>query len=262
MNQWMTLFKKEIKESVRNFKWVWIPLVFLLLGIMQPVTSYFLPDILENFGGLPDGAVINIPLPTGPQVLAETLGQFSQIGLLVLVLAFMGTVASERNNGSIIMVLVKPVSYVSYLTAKWAHMTLLALSSFIVGFGLSVYYTFLLIEPVAASDVIKGMLIYSLWILFIVTLVLCLSALLKSTAATAFISIGVTIVLNLLSSFVPDLMRWSPGMLMDHTQLMFHTGGVGEFFLLSILVTVLIIITMMTFTCYVFQRKEMAIHTT
>ncbi|MDQ0255837.1 hypothetical protein J2S74_003221 [Evansella vedderi] len=78
----------------------------VLLGVTQPITSYYLPDILKNFGGLPEGSLLEFPLPTGPQVLAETLGQFSQIGFLVLVLAFMGTVAGERNTGSSIMVLV------------------------------------------------------------------------------------------------------------------------------------------------------------
>ncbi|WP_096190016.1 ABC transporter permease [Evansella halocellulosilytica] len=262
MSQWMTLFKKEWKESLRNFKWLWIPLVFLLLGIMQPVTTYFLPDIIEQFGGLPEDTVINIPVPSGAQVLSETLGQFSQIGFLVIVLAFMGTVASERNNGSIIMVLVKPVSYVSYLTAKWAHITLLSLSSYILGFSLSVYYTFLLIERVAAVFVIKGALVYSVWVFFIITLVLCLSALLKSTAATAFLSIGITVTISLLSSLTPDLMKWSPGMLMNHTQLLFQTGAVGENFLLNMMTTFIIIFAMISLTSYFFQRKEMAIHTT
>src|SRR5690606_38665844 len=106
MKQWLVLFRKELVEGVRNYKWIWIPLVFVLLGIMQPVMTYFLPQLLETAGGLPEGAVIELPTPTGSQVMAETMSNFNTIGLLVLVLAFMGTIASERSSGVAGMVLV------------------------------------------------------------------------------------------------------------------------------------------------------------
>ncbi|ADU31629.1 ABC transporter permease [Evansella cellulosilytica] len=260
MMKWFILFKKEFKESLRNFKWIWIPIVFSLLGIMQPVTSYFLPDILESFGGMPEGA-FSIPLPTGPQVLAETLGQFSQIGYLVLVLSFMGTVASERNNATNIMVLVKPVSFASYITAKWVHMYTLALSSFVVGFVLAYYYTSLLIETVPFTNVLKGMMVYAVGILFVLTLVLFFSTLFKSTAAVAFLTLGITIIISLMSTFVPDIMKWSPGTLTQHSYSLFQTGT-ADGVLLPVLCTLFIIFALVGLAIYLFSKKELAVHTT
>ena len=61
MNNFLILFKKEMKESMRNGKWIWIPVVFMIIGVSQPLTSYYMPQILEAAGNLPDGAVIEIP---------------------------------------------------------------------------------------------------------------------------------------------------------------------------------------------------------
>lgn len=75
--------------------------MFLLLGSSTPLSTYFMPQILENFGGLPEGAVIDIPTPTGTEVLAQTLSDFGLLGVLVLTLALMGIVSAgtaERSS--------------------------------------------------------------------------------------------------------------------------------------------------------------------
>ncbi|WP_416151744.1 ABC transporter permease [Salipaludibacillus sp. HK11] len=259
MSQWIVLFKKEWTESLRNFKWLWLPVTFVLLGIMQPITSYYLVDIIENFGGLPEGAVMEMPSPSGAEVLAGTLGQFNQIGFLVLVLAFMGTVASEKTNGTHVMVLVKPVSYINYLTSKWMHLLLLSLSSFVLGFAASVYYTFLIIESVPLSQVISGGLVYGLWIVFVMTIVLCLSALMKSTAFVAFASLGTALLLSVLSMYTPVLMKGTPGMLSTYSQQLLFNGEPSHGFWWSIVVTGALILAMMGLTVYLFNRKEIAI---
>ncbi|PYZ93901.1 ABC transporter permease [Salipaludibacillus keqinensis] len=258
MRQWMVLFKKEWTESLRNFKWLWLPIVFIVLGVMQPITSYYFADIIENFGGLPEGAVMDIPLPTGAEVLAGTLGQFSQIGFLVLVLAFMGTVATEKTSGTHIMVLVKPVSYSSYLTAKWVHILMLTLGSYVIGFSAAVYYTFLLIDQVPMSHVLSGALVYAVWISFVMTLVLCLSALFNSSALVAFGSLGTALLLSILSMYVPELMMWSPGMLSSHSYSLFFVGEADEGFWLSMGATVALMVVMMVSTILLFNKKELA----
>lgn len=262
MKTWLVLFGKEWRESFRNFKWIWIPLVFILLGMMQPLTYYFLPDILKSIGSLPDGAVIQIPTPTGGQVLAETLGQFSQIGILILVLAYMGTVATERNHGTNIMVLVKPVPYVSYITAKWVHLSVVASVSLFLGTCFSYYYTYLLIdEHVSFVHTLQGTLIYALYLIFVMTLLLCFSTIFNSTAAVAFLTIGLMIVLSIINGLAPHLMRWSPSSLTSHSYSLLQNGHVGDYFLVAFISTIIIIILLILFTVYLFKNKEKAIQT-
>lgn len=88
----------------RIFKWVWVPLVSLILGVMQPLTSYYMPQILDYASGLPEGAVIQIPQPSAAEGMSQVLSQFGTIGVLILVLSFMGAVAGERHSGTIILI--------------------------------------------------------------------------------------------------------------------------------------------------------------
>ena len=71
MTQWTVLYRKEMTEMARNYKILWIPIVFILLGVMQPVSSYYMPEILDTFGGLPEGTILEMPTPTGAEVLMK-----------------------------------------------------------------------------------------------------------------------------------------------------------------------------------------------
>ncbi|MDE0583843.1 ABC transporter permease [Planococcus sp. A6] len=126
MKQFSTLLLKEWRENLRNFKIFWIPVVFILLGVTEPLSNYYLPQILDATGGLPDGAVIELPDPEPEQLLVAVMGQFQLIGMLVLVLAYMGSIAGERRNGTATLLYVRPLSYVSYFLSKWLMASIVA----------------------------------------------------------------------------------------------------------------------------------------
>lgn len=204
---------KELLELYRSLKLLWVPLVFAALGIMQPVTTYFMPVLLEKAGNLPEGSVFEIPLPSGAQVMAETLSQFGTIGALILVLVFMGTVSGERNSGSASMILVKPVSTFSYLLSKWTSMNLLGILSLLVGYLASWYYTWLLIEGVPLAAFVSSFLLYALWLSLLLTLTLLLSTCLRSASGAASAALGSGLLLTLLSNLLPKYAGWLPGAL-------------------------------------------------
>lgn len=258
MIQWLVLFKKEWLEMTRNYKILWIPLVFILLGIMQPVTSYYLPDIIKAAGDLPEGAVFEIPEPTAQEVIVQTLGQYSQIGVLILVLAFMGIVASEKNSGVTDIILVKPVSFVNYITAKWLSVVLMTLGSFLLGILASWYYTGILIGDIAFADVLRGSLVYVLWLIFIVTVTVFLSTLISSSGFVAFLSLLVAIGLSALTSLLSKWMVWSPARLSSHAGNLFVTGSPDENFTLTMSITVVLIIALVGSAVVLFTKKERA----
>ena len=159
IRQWAVVYNKEMLEMWRSFKWLWVPLVFILLGIMQPVSTYYLPQILESAGGLPDGAVIEIPMPTGGQAMAEVLGQYSSIGLLVLVLAGMAIVSGEKQSRTIELIMVRPIRHSSFITAKWAGFVTITLVSLCAGCLSGWYYTELLIGHVDFLNIVQSVLV-------------------------------------------------------------------------------------------------------
>ncbi|RJX38639.1 ABC transporter permease [Paenibacillus pinisoli] len=209
----LTLLGKECLELLRSFKLIWVPIVFAVLGIMQPVLSYYMPIIIEKAGNMPEGTVIEIPAPMGSQVLADTLSQFGVMGILILALACMGIVSGERNSGASALVLVKPVSYASYILSKWLSIMLLSWGSLLLGYGAAWYYTWLLIEYVDVVPFLLSFVLYGLWFSFVLTVTLLFSTALRSAAGAAFTSLGAAILLTVLAGLIPKYMAWSPGAL-------------------------------------------------
>jgi ABC-2 type transport system permease protein len=207
------LLGKEMLELARSMKLVWVPLVFVALGIMQPVSLYYMPVILENAGNLPEGAVIDIPPPEAAQVMADTLSQFGVLGMLVLVLVFMGIVSGERGSGTASLILVKPVSVAAFLGAKWSGMLLLAWLSLLSGYAAAWYYTTLLIGPFSFEAFARSAAIYGLWMAFAMSATLLFSTMLRSAAAAAFCTLGLMAALSLAASLLPRYAGWSPGAL-------------------------------------------------
>ncbi|EFU38514.1 hypothetical protein PVOR_29863 [Paenibacillus vortex V453] len=212
MKPFWIYYQKEMLEASRTYKWIWVPAVFLLLGIMQPVSTYYLPEILTMSGEVPPEAAALFTIPSADSVMASTLSQFSTIGLLVLVLAWMNTVAGERATGTAELVLTRTVSTLPMMGAKWAAMMTLMLVSFALGLAGAAYYTHQLIGPLEWGAVASGGLLYAVWLAWIVTLVLPLGAVLRGPAA-AFISLGTAAALSLLSGLLPSRFQWSPGRL-------------------------------------------------
>jgi len=256
MQQWGVLYRKELTEMVRNYKILWIPLVFILLGVMQPISSYYMPEILDNFGGLPEGAIIEMPLPTGAEVLISVLSNYGMLGVLILVLSAMGIVSAERRSGVAGMVMSKPVAYSSYILSKWAGVVTITLLSFLIGYLASWYYTNLLFESVATVDILKSFAIYSLWLILVVTLTLFFSTIMKENGSAAFITILVIVVASTVTSLLKNKLEWSPSNLTGHTGHLLQTGELQSSFLPVLLITIALIILILVLTIQIFKRKE------
>ncbi|CAM3914554.1 ABC transporter permease [Cohnella lubricantis] len=213
MRTWLVLFRKEWLELLRSYRLIWLPISFLVLGVSQPITAYFLPDILASSGGLPEDVVRSIPLPNASEVMAGSLQQFGTIGLLLLALSSMGAVSNERASGTAAMILVKPVSYLSFITAKWASILAISWLSFAAGYVASWYYTVTLFGSVGGPSVIAGLLYFGLWLSFVGTLALLFSSLLSSPAAAAFGSLALAALLQVAASSLPFEQPWNPGRL-------------------------------------------------
>lgn len=208
------VWRKELRESWKNRKWIWLPLVFILLGVMEPISTYFMPTILKMSGSLPPGTVIHIPTPSAAEVFAKGQSQYSTLGLLILVLSFMGSVANERQQGVLELVMVKPVSHVSYLLAKWLAAVCLTLAALFLGDCLTWYYTVQLIGSLPLLHAALSALVYALWLVLVVTLTLVLGVMLSSATANAFITLLAAVLLSLLANLFK--WKWSPGNLPTH----------------------------------------------
>ncbi|NHM29355.1 ABC transporter permease [Bacillus sp. C11] len=258
MSQWITLLQKELVEMWRNFKWLWVPITFILLGVKEPLTSYYMQPILDALGGLPKGAVIKLPEPSAAEVLVEGLSSYTSIGVLIIVLTTMGIIAGERKSGVAAMILVKPVSFISYVTAKWMGGLILLVFSFFIGYLATWYYTGILFEWISFGDFLHSFLLYSLWLGLILTFTVFCSSLFLVPGTAGFISIATVLIYTLISGTLTKWMKWSPSMLTDYANQLLAGQSLPTAANPAAAITVTATIILLTLSVVVFRKKELA----
>ena len=139
MQQFNALLLKEWRESWRSLKMLWIPLVFVLLGVSDPIVNYFMEDILEAVGNMPEGFSMMMPELQPANLLQASTGQFQSMGLLVLIAAYIGTFSRERQNGTATLLYVRPISFTALFFSKWLVASFVAILSAIAGYAGSMY---------------------------------------------------------------------------------------------------------------------------
>ncbi|RLL40353.1 ABC transporter permease [Oceanobacillus piezotolerans] len=256
--QWMTLLKKELIENWRNRKFIWVPLVFILLAIMEPLSTYYMPEILDAVGGLPEGTVLDMPeLPPG-DVLMLSLAQFSSLGVLLIVLLSMGTIAGERKSGVAELILVKPVSYTNYITAKWLALFILVFIAFLLGLAGGFYYTTILFGELPMSAFFYTLLFYSLWLAFVVTISIFYNTIFNSPGLVAFASIATIILMSVITQVFGHVLDWSPNQISAYLSQMMVEETVSKDLIATGLTTAGMTIILLVLSVIMFKRKELA----
>ncbi|MCC5800551.1 ABC transporter permease [Rossellomorea vietnamensis] len=252
------LFRKEMLELIRNYKMIWMPFIFILFGLTEPLTAYYMPEILQSVGDLPDGTVISIPTPSAGEVLLSIMNQFSTLGVLVIVLGFMGTVAGERKSGNAILVLVKPVPYSSYIYSKWSAAFVLVWVSYSLGMLSGMYYIHLLFDGIDLHISIQGFLVYGLWLTFIMTLVIFFSSLVQTPGLAAFYTIASTMLITFFSGYMTKTLKWSPGQLISYVNDLILQDRWTENLSGTIYLTLAICLTILILTPTLSRKKELS----
>lgn len=254
MSGFTTLLQKEWREQTRNFKILWIPLVFIIFGVLEPITNHFLPEIMKSVGNMPEGSEFLWPEFAGEDIFMSLLGQYQFIGILVIVLAFMGVISGERKTGTATLLYVRPISFRAYFLSKWLVITGIVLGSVWLGFFAAWYYISILFNSVDAWQVFGFIATYSVWIIFVVTIVLALSATF-STGVAATLALVVTFVFQIIDSLIGKYWTISPWKLPMYASYAFEENNEISTMWWSIGVTILLIFGLLLFGIFMSKRN-------
>ncbi|TKH03412.1 hypothetical protein FC682_18235 [Peribacillus simplex] len=230
MSGFSVLAKKEFVQMVREYKVIWLPLVFIFLGITQPVVSYYLPSILEALGGS-QGITIDpsMAAQNGGEVLASTLGsQFDQLGVMIIIVSMMGVVQSDKANGMLAFILTRPVTVGSYISGKIISNYLFVAFSVALGYLVSYLYAVFLFTSVDFADLIVALLFYLLWILFIVSFTTMISTIFNSQGIIALISIVFLLGCRIIVGLSPVIDNVNPASMSKHAMEVLILGTVNS----------------------------------
>ncbi|WP_099222017.1 ABC transporter permease subunit [Listeria costaricensis] len=239
---------KEWLEICRNLKIIWLPVALMLLGVMQPVMMYFLPQIIEKTSGIENGEAL-IALfeqQTSVEIFSQTLSsQFDQLGIMIILISGISLISADRQSGMLSFILTKPVSLAHYLSAKVVVQFGLIFVSLLAGYFLAAYYSVLLFGDLPLAAVGQAFFIYSIWIFFLFTLLLFLSTILESGTVAGILAIVSGILLTTLTGLEAAGQIFNPAYLSKAAVSLIQNEQLVDYFWPNLFVTLLISIALL-----------------
>lgn len=95
MKAYRTFLGKELTESLRTYKVLLLVVIFLLLGVMNPLTAKISPDLMAAV--MPD-MNIQLPDPVSLDSWTQFFKNVGQIGMIVVIIIFGGVLSHELDG--------------------------------------------------------------------------------------------------------------------------------------------------------------------
>src|SRR5579859_6916497 len=92
--------RKELREALRSNRLLVVCVVFLLQGIISPLTAKYTPELLKLIGTGQSGVSITFPPPVVADAIAQYLKNVAGTGILIALLLPMSMVAREKERGT------------------------------------------------------------------------------------------------------------------------------------------------------------------
>lgn len=239
MSAFLAFLKKELLEAFRSGKLVFLIILFLLFGIMNPAIAKLTPWLLEIMSESLEESGMAIT-----QVTVDALTSWTQffknipMALIVFLLMFGGSFTKEYEKGTLIPILTKGLPRYKVVLAKTLVMvsiwTLGYWLCFAVTYGYNAYFWDNSIAVHLASAVINYW-IFGLW-------TVCLSVLfsvLSQSYSTVLIGTGGCVLASYLLQQLPKLRTYTPTLLMNSALLLFGTEEPQDYAFALILTAVI-----------------------
>lgn len=134
MKAFLRFLGKESTEITRTWRlWV-IGGVLLFLAVLSPVTAKATPLLMKYASGSGSGIAITITREVSYiDSYAQWIKNLGQIGMMLVIFASAGLIATERSTGTAALVVTKPVSRSSFAVAKYVAQSVLVMAATAVG---------------------------------------------------------------------------------------------------------------------------------
>ena len=212
MTGYRLLLEHEIVGAWRTYRIAAICLLFVLIGVAAPVVLRFGTDLVTQIAP-PDPELGFDEVGVG-DVVEALLGLLTRFGAIAAVLLAMGSVAGERERGTMAFTLSKPVGRVAYIWSKFVAMAMILGVGTLLAVLAGWLYTSLLFDMQARMPWLQLAILAWLYLLVPTALTLLASALAPSSMGAAALALGALLVLAIAST-VPTLDRWLPNGLIE-----------------------------------------------
>ncbi len=207
MSGFGVLLGKELREAWYTRRLPLVVLLFVVIGLLSPLTARYLPEILK--AALGDQLTVPIPDPTAGAALEQLQKNIGQLATLAAIALAMSGVAGELDKGTAALVLAQPVSRPAFIAAKLAAIAAVLGVATVLAVGVAWAYTAILFEPLPVGGWVALGVLDWLALMAWASLTSLASAATGSTTAAAGLGFIAWILVSLLA-VVPALERLLP----------------------------------------------------
>jgi ABC-2 type transport system permease protein len=207
MRGYLAFTKKELLEQLRTYKWLIVFSVFFLFGMMSPLLAKLMPDILAGMDI--EGMQIVIPDPTVLDAYGQFFKNLNQMGILVLLLVFGGTLSNEMMRGTLINVLAKGLPRHTVILSKFTASVMLWTAGYLVSAGTNYAYTVYLFKDTRVQNLPFSL--FCLWLFgcFVLALIILSSTITTGNFGGLILS-AIALILMLMINISPNAEKYNP----------------------------------------------------
>ena len=256
MKSLFAFVKKEMLEQIRSYKLLITLVIFLLVGIMNPVIAKLTPWFYDMFSDVlaESGMIIS-------DVTVSAMDSWMQFfkNLPIVLIAFVllqGTILTrEFRSGTLILSLTKGFARFKVVVSKASVLTVIWSTAYWFCFGITYFCNSYLWDSGVAQNIAFSALCWWLFGVFVVSLVIFFSILFASYPGV-LIGTGATLLFLYMIGLIPQVGRYLPTLLMDGNSLIYSLSDVNEY-IASVIVTVILTIISLIVTIPVFNKKQL-----
>lgn len=255
MDSFGVFARKELREAVRSNRLLVVAVVFLILGIISPVTAKYTPELLKAVGTGQAGVTIILPTPTIADSIAQYLKNVAGTGIFVALLVPMGLVAREKERGTAAFVLTKPLSREAFLAAKLLSLFVMLTVGVVLAAVATYVYTAFLFAPLALGNFVACSLFVLFSLMVYALLTFLGSTLVSSQLPAVGIGLGAWVVLSLIG-IIPSAAQFTPTGLVD-TASALARGVAPTHLAASLIGNAVLCVLVVTLAWLAFRRQEL-----
>ncbi|MCL2235486.1 MAG: ABC transporter permease [Defluviitaleaceae bacterium] len=192
MNTYLTFMQKEIMETMRNKRLLVLACVFAGFAILGPLMGRYLVEFITMF--VPTGELDfmeelmggMLPQPTWVDGYANFYANLAQVGVITVMLLYMGAVLDEKRRGTAPMMLMKGLSHTTFVMSKFTVMSLTTLVVTLASAPIAHLYTYILFEEAGNfGEMMLGSVIFWVFLIFIIAMMIFFSTVAKKISSVA-----------------------------------------------------------------------------
>ena len=256
MKRFLAFTKKELLEQQRSGKLLFLGILFVLFGIMNPAVAKLTPWLLEIMAdSLAQSGM------TVTQVTVSAIDSWVQffknipMALIAFVLMESSTFTKEYQSGTLLLSLTKGLARYKVVIAKTLTLTVLWTLGYWLCFGITYGYNAYFWNNSVAQNLMYSAICWWVFGLWVVSLLILFSTLAGENTGVLVGTGGVVLASSLLS-FFPKLQKFLPTLLTDGNSLIYGTAEASKY------TPALLVAAGMALTCFaasipIFNKKQL-----